>query len=80
MLELRSYFFELFETIFWLNFSFATMKRIAIICNKNGIYKLPHELPNDLRPGAFQKNLKATWIYSPVPSILPKILPNISSV
>ena len=31
------------------------VKRIVIISNKHGIYKLPHELPNDLRliPTAF---------------------------
>ena len=25
------------------------VKQSAIICNKHGIYKLPHKLPNDLR-------------------------------
>ena len=25
------------------------VKRSAIICNKHGIYELPHELSNDLR-------------------------------
>ena len=25
------------------------VKRIAIISNKQGVYELPHELPNDLR-------------------------------
>ena len=28
------------------------VKRILIISNKHGIYKLPHELPKDLRLGS----------------------------
>ena len=32
------------------NFSFtASEKRSAIVSNKQGVYELPHELPNDIR-------------------------------
>ena len=37
--------FLMFNQIFFL----AQVKRCLIITYKNGIYELPHELPNDLR-------------------------------
>ena len=36
-------------TLYQIFFS-PQVKRSVIISNKHGIYKLPHELPNDLRP------------------------------
>ena len=35
--------------MFYQFFLSLQVKQIAIISNKLGIYKLPHELPNDLR-------------------------------
>ena len=35
--------------MFYQIFFSPQVKRIVIISNKHGIYKLPHELPNDLR-------------------------------
>ena len=50
------------------------MKWSMIINNKNGIYKLLNELPNDVR---LQENLKAAQNYSLAPSLPSrlKILP-----
>ena len=36
------------------------VKRSAIISNKHGMYKLPDELPNDLRLRKDQENLKTS--------------------
>ena len=35
--------------MFYQIFLSLQVKQSAIISNKHGIYKLPHELPNDLR-------------------------------
>ena len=35
------------------------MKRSAIISNKQGVYKLPHQLPNDLRLRILGNNEKS---------------------
>ena len=35
--------------MFYQIFLLPQVKRSAIISHKHGVYKLPHELPNDLR-------------------------------
>ena len=35
--------------MFYQVFLSPQVKRIVIISNKDGIYEVPHELPNDLR-------------------------------
>ena len=40
--------FEIFLQIFLS----LEVKHIVIASNKNGIYEMPHELPNDLRLGS----------------------------
>ena len=52
------------DKIFWDSlilyqiFFSSQVKRSVIISNKHGIYELPNELPNDLRLGKDQENLK----------------------
>ena len=58
--------------MFYQIFLSPQVKRSAIISNKNGIYKLPHELPNDLRLRILE-NLKTSLDYSLVPSLTPKL-------
>lgn len=42
-----------------ISFSFMQVKQNVFVCNKNGIYKLAHNLLNDLKPiRKFQKNQK----------------------
>ena len=48
------------------------VKRSVIISNKQGIYQLHQELPNDLRLRKHQKNLKTSRNDSRVPSFLEK--------
>ena len=54
------------------------VKRSVIICNKRGIYKLPHELGLGLGLGFYeirkcQGNLEISLNHSLVPSLSPKI-------
>ena len=52
------------------------VKRIVIISNKHGIYKLPHELPNDLRLrklGNVKKTSKLHRIVAWCSALLPKL-------
>ena len=37
--------------MFYQIFRLPEVKRCAIITHKHGVYELPNELPNDLRPG-----------------------------
>ena len=53
-------------------------KRNAIISNKHDIYKLLHDLPNELNLGfskisKYQENVKTSLNYSLVSSLTPKI-------
>ena len=53
--------------MFYQIFLSPQVKRCAIISYKNGIYELPHELPNDLRLTKYEQSV--TWNDSTVPSL-----------
>ena len=66
------------STIIFKIFHFEHLNQSTIISNNHGIYKLPHELPNNLflrsyEIRKYQENLKISQNYTLVPSIPAKI-------
>ena len=49
--------------MFYQIFLSSQVKRCSIITYKHGIYKLPHELPNDLRLRKLGNIIKVSKVY-----------------